>query len=84
MMEWIHPDMAWIGAYLPNDPAGSGWDDDTDGAPPSASLHTTPPEGDGGIPLSPEDPADLLRFAEELRAAARDLLRDALARASVK
>ena len=80
MMEWIHPDMAWIGAY----PAGSWLDDDTEDGTPSAYVLTIAHDGDEGIALVAEDPADLFRFAEELRVAARALLQDALARASVK
>ena len=84
MMEWIHPDRAEIGAYLPNDPAGSWLSDDPEDGLADSYVLTIAHDGDEGIALVAEDPADLLRLAEELRAAARDLLQDALARASVK
>ena len=84
MMEWIHPDMAWIGAYLPTHLGGCWLFNNTEDGTPSAYAQTIAHPGEEGIALFAQDPADLLRFAEDLRAAARALLQDALARGSVK
>ena len=69
-LEWIHPDSAAVGAYDAGDPVAAEWLD----AEPSEYLLAITHYGDEGVVLYAEDPAGLVRLAEEILSAARALL----------
>ena len=78
-MEWILPGWAELGAYAPNDPAGSWLIDDPEDGSADSYVLTITHDGDEGVAIFATDPADLVRLAEKLLKAAKALARRARA-----